>query len=297
MRRMTTNDILELDHSKLTMAVHEGMLLPEYQEPISEHLTKIKAMDIRDNDILLFSFSNSGTHWTYRVIDMLIRGQATFVQRNPDSMFIDVQNIDAISTLGSPRVLVTHLPFQLLPAQIQDKRTKIVHVYRNPRAVLSSFYCRMKGSGFGAQLGLGDLTFDKASAMFFSDKMTYSGWFNLMDSVNTFKKKNPQHPIFEMTYEEMKQNCLETVSRLGQFVGGQGASGTLCAEIAEACSFDNQKVHEASSKQNQNQLKFYRKGDTNDWKNHVTVAVEEKFEQILQERAENCPYSAKYCRK
>ena len=101
---------------------------------------------------------------------MLQRGQAVYDKRTADSTFLDVQRIERLSELDSPRLLVSHMPFDLLPEQLKAKRTKIVHVYRNPRAVLVSFYFQIKASKPVVALTDEDLTIDKAAAMFFSDK-------------------------------------------------------------------------------------------------------------------------------
>ena len=112
----------------------------------------------------------SGTHWMYRVIDMLQRGQAVYDKRSVESTFLDLQRIELISELDSPRLLGSHVPFDLLPEQVKAKRTKMVHVYRNPRAVLVSFYFHMKSSNLAPGMTEEDLAFNNTAARFFSDK-------------------------------------------------------------------------------------------------------------------------------
>ena len=106
----------------------------------------------------------------YRVIDMLQRGQAVYDRRSAESTFLDLQRIELISELDSPRLLGSHVPFDLLPEQVKAKRTKMVHVYRNPRAVLVSFYFQMKTAKPMSGMTEEDLSLDKTAARFFSNK-------------------------------------------------------------------------------------------------------------------------------
>ena len=101
---------------------------------------------------------------------MLQRGQAVYDKRTAESTFLDVQRIELLSELDSPRLLVSHMPFDLLPEQLKAKRTKIVHVYRNPRAVLVSFYFQTKSRKPAPGMTFEDFSVDKAAAMFFSQQ-------------------------------------------------------------------------------------------------------------------------------
>ena len=98
---------------------------------------------------------------------MLQRGQAVYDKRMADSTFLDVQRIERMAELDSPRLLVSHMPFDLLPEQVKAKRTKTVQVYRNPRAVLVSLYFQMKTA---KMLSEEDISLDKIAARFFSNK-------------------------------------------------------------------------------------------------------------------------------
>ena len=106
----------------------------------------------------------------YRVIDMLQRGQAVYDKRMADSTFLDVQRIERMVELDSPRLLISHMPFDLLPEQVMAKRTKMVHVYRNPRAVLVSLYFQMKTAKPISGMTEEDISLDKIAARFFSNK-------------------------------------------------------------------------------------------------------------------------------
>ena len=48
--------------------------------------------------------------------------------------------MDLIEMMPSPRLLKSHLPEHLLPAQIFSKKAKIVYVVRNPKDLAVSFY-------------------------------------------------------------------------------------------------------------------------------------------------------------
>ena len=100
---------------------------------------------------------------------MLQRGQAVYNKRLPDSTFLDLQRIERMAELDSPRLLVSHMPFDLLPEQVKAKRTKTVQVYRNPRSVLVSLYFQMKTAKM-SRLSEEDISLDKIAARFFSNK-------------------------------------------------------------------------------------------------------------------------------
>lgn len=111
----------------------------------------------------------SGTHWVYRMMDMLLHGAAEYRREAaPEHTFLDMQRIQNLPHVPSPRILITHLPFGRLPRQVEDKRTKIVYVYRNPKAVLVSFYFQMKDSTVFERSGMKDMTVDRFAELFLS---------------------------------------------------------------------------------------------------------------------------------
>ena len=61
-----------------------------------------------------------------------------------DHIMMDLQDLQLVSNLDPPRVLFTHYPFDLLPDEVKGGRIKIVHLYRNPKAVAVSEYYMLK---------------------------------------------------------------------------------------------------------------------------------------------------------
>lgn len=98
---------------------------------------------------------------------MLLRGSAEFGPRGLDSAFLDLQDHGNIEQLDSPRILGSHLPFELLPRQVKDKKTKIVYVFRHLKSVLTSGYCQVKGTQMMAGSS-NQMTMDMYADFFFT---------------------------------------------------------------------------------------------------------------------------------
>ena len=54
--------------------------------------------------------------------------------------FLEFLPMEAIESKPSPRLILTHLPFDFLPKKILEKRSKIIRITRNPKDVACSFY-------------------------------------------------------------------------------------------------------------------------------------------------------------
>ena len=68
---------LDFDRSKISMGFYNGMVMPQSYETVEEHLRKIKAMEIRDDDFLLCSFPKSGERERERDLKQQNEAQST----------------------------------------------------------------------------------------------------------------------------------------------------------------------------------------------------------------------------
>ena len=50
------------------------------------------------------------------------------------------RSLDKLNSAPSPRILNSHLAISCLPEQVFSKHTKIIHVMRNPKDMVTSFY-------------------------------------------------------------------------------------------------------------------------------------------------------------
>ncbi|ETE61148.1 Amine sulfotransferase, partial [Ophiophagus hannah] len=55
------------------------------------------------------------------------------------SIEYNVHNVD-ITQLPSPRVIISHLPYYLVPKTLRAKKGKVIYVYRNPKDILVSYF-------------------------------------------------------------------------------------------------------------------------------------------------------------
>lgn len=78
---------------------------------------------------------------------MLRKGKAEYEKKDKNSVFLDFGSTELLTNAPSPRVLNCHYPVKLIPKGVFEKKIKIIHVQRNPKDILISFYQFIK-AGF-----------------------------------------------------------------------------------------------------------------------------------------------------
>ncbi|CAC5362818.1 SULT1 [Mytilus coruscus] len=91
-----------------------------------------------------------------------------------------------------------------------------------------------------------------------------------------------------------KDDTNREIKRLSDFLGIQCTDSTL-EDIANATSFRNMQQHKLdSSKEIDGKGFIYRKGEIGNWKNHFTVAQNERFDEQYTERFKDSTYKLNF---
>ncbi|XP_045175564.1 sulfotransferase 1A1-like [Mercenaria mercenaria] len=252
---------------------------------LKSHIEDIRNLEIRDDDIYLATYPKCGTHWVWEILVMLKRGNAEYETKTKEAVFLDFRSPEVVKSIPSPRVLNCHYPCKLAPKEIFQKGIKIVHVMRNPKDVFVSFYHHMKTMHSGPftisfQEFLPQVMGEYGVCLFYS-------WIQYMKEWERFSKQHPEQ-ILNLFFEDLKEDPVREIKKINSFLD-TGRSDDLIRKIAEACDFKNLKKADAEIKvvdiaeDKKKMSKLYRKGEVGDWKNHFTVAQNERMNEWLEE--------------
>ncbi|PVD32996.1 hypothetical protein C0Q70_08444 [Pomacea canaliculata] len=226
---------------------------------------------------------------------MLMAGKVEYRKQAKETVMLEAVELEGVESLPSPRVLNTHLPVNMLPSQVKDKKGRIIFVYRNLKDLFVSMYFHVR-----QMPGSSSLTLQDIEEPFLTGQYILGSYFNYMKDWDTFLKENPDLQTFKTSYEDMKEDPVRAVKKLSEFLGVK-TTPELCAAIADACSFQKLK-HAAETlkemsphfKRPDNQpVKIYRKGEVGDWKNHLTVAQSERLEAAIRQ-LDGCDFNFRY---
>ena len=78
------------------------------------------------------------------MVQMLVAGKAEHDTRSKENAMIEFNETADMDFIPSPRVLNSHLFLRQLSSEIVEKRSRVVHVIRNPKDLVVSFYFHMK---------------------------------------------------------------------------------------------------------------------------------------------------------
>ncbi|XP_078503005.1 amine sulfotransferase-like [Lissotriton helveticus] len=275
------------DSSNSFLIQHRGhnvmrhLATPEYIDPLYED-------EIRDTDVFQVTYPKSGTVWMQQILTLIYNEG----YRNGTE---DIQSIDQVPWIEynikhvdhtkrpSPRLITTHLTYDLVPKGLREKKGKVIYIHRNPKDILTSLHHFSK-----ALVAMEAYeTFEEVLDQFLAGNVTANSWF---DHVKGWYEHSNEFNILFLVYEEMVKDLKTDVLKICDFLGQQ-LDEEAVNTVVERATFKSMTADKGANYKwlpeevfLHNQGRFLRKGKVGDWKNIMTVAQNEKFDTVFQEK-------------
>ncbi|KAJ3702774.1 hypothetical protein LUZ61_006479 [Rhynchospora tenuis] len=264
----------------------------------------------RYTDVFVASFPKCGTTWLKAIAFSVIhRNKYDFVSHpllrlNPhdcvkflEPLFCEKGQV-YLESIPSPRVLGLHLAYSMLPDSIISSECKMIYICRDPKDALVSLWHMSKNLQ-------ADTSFLFSEAFeIFCEGRSLAGpiWEHVLEYWNESLIR-PNKILF-LIYEDMVADPLENVKRLSNFVGHpftkEEETEGVIDKIVDICSFnklrrlDVNKKREGGDKFDINHT-FFRKGLAGDWKNHLTMEMAERLDNITRLKLEGSGLNLSKC--
>ncbi|XP_055992912.1 sulfotransferase 2A1-like [Sorex fumeus] len=164
----------------------------------------------------------------------------------------------------------------------------MIYVIRNPRDVLVSGHLFWKGVKYVQVAESMEQYFD----WFLEGNVPYGSWF---DHIHGWIPSREQENFLLLSYEELKTDTRSSMQKICRFLGMELGPESLDS-ILENSSFQAMKDNMMSNYSlvdgvaiDLKTSTMMRKGVSGDWKNHLTVAQAETFDEIYQEKMKDLP--------
>ncbi|XP_059892757.1 sulfotransferase 1C1-like [Gadus macrocephalus] len=281
-------------------------LIPVQGVPLMNHIAdnwdSISAFEPHPSDLLIATYPKAGTTWTQEIVDLLLNDgdqevchRAPIVIRMP---FLEIfspppvpSGLDLLKEMPPPRVIKTHLPFQLVPQGFWKNKCKTIYVARNAKDNLVSYFHFDRMNLTQPEPGPWDSYIPK----FMEGKLAWGSWY---DHVKGYWKEREKNNILYLFYEDMKENPRREVERIMRYLG-KSLPDDVISRIVELTSFKAMKENPMVNYTfipvpvfDQSISPFMRKGEVGDWNNHFTQEQSRVFDEDYEKqmKGSNIPF-------
>ncbi|XP_054263240.1 sulfotransferase 1E1 [Macrosteles quadrilineatus] len=287
--------------------VHPGrVLLPPKFQDIGQ---RIRDFHVKPDDVWMVAYPRTGSTWTLEMVWCLMNNldfeaakstlinfrspiielSALFGHDNGEVTSVIPDSVRLVESIPSPRCIRTHLPLQLLPQELRQVKPKIVYVARNPKDVCVSYYhyCLLLHN-------LQDCSFEDFCELFLQGKAPVGPY---LDHVLEFWKLRNEPNVLFLKYEDMKKDHRAAVAKIAEFLGKELTEEQVTSLIDHA-SFKKMRENPSVNLQPimeqmhgpghevKEEIKFIRKGEVGDWRNHMSDEMSRRFDEWSTQRLE-----------
>uniref|UniRef100_A0A8L2UQC0 Sulfotransferase n=1 Tax=Rattus norvegicus TaxID=10116 RepID=A0A8L2UQC0_RAT len=235
-----------------------------------------KKFVVKEDDLIILTYPKSGTNWLIEIVCLIqTKGDPKWIQSMPiwdRSPWIETgSGYDKLTKMEGPRLMTSHLPMHLFSKSLFSSKAKVICLIRNPRDVLVSAYF------FWSKI-----TLEKKPDLLGTYHIR--GWLSMREWDN----------FLVLYYEDMKKDTMGSIKKICDFLGKKLEPDELNL-VLKYSSFQVVKENNMSNYSLMEKeliltgFTFMRKGTTNDWKNHFTVAQAEAFDKVFQEKMAGFP--------
>lgn len=273
---------------------YQGLLLPS-ETHSAKSLKFAEEFNLKDDDVVAVTYPKSGTIWMQEILPLVLNGGDltplhTVVNWDRVPWLEETRLAEIVDKLTSPRALVTHFPYSLMPTSFHTSKAKVIYVMRNPKDVLVSSYYFHQMANFLEDPG----TFDEFMDKFLEGRVLFGKW---TDHVKSWRRAELGDRILFITYEEMVENLPESIRRFSDFLCCN-LSEDVIQKIAEHCSFQSMKANTMSNfslvpreYMDIDKSPFLRKGIAGDWKNHFSSEQLARFKSVINKELDGENFS------
>uniref|UniRef100_A0A670Z9M7 Sulfotransferase n=1 Tax=Pseudonaja textilis TaxID=8673 RepID=A0A670Z9M7_PSETE len=250
----------------------------------AENLDLLRNFKAQPNDLLICTYPKAGTTWMQEIVDMVQHGgnkqkcaRGPIYNRIP---FIDLFPMKPISSgevlmIGS--LVLSELACFLEDISLLDNNISLYA--RNIKDTIVSYFHFHRMNQRMPEPG----NWDQFLENFLAGKIAWGSWF---DHVQDWWKAKDHHPILYLFYEDIKEDPAREIQKVAHFLDFE-LPDPLLKEITEHTKFETMKNNPMANYttrpaflMNQALSPFMRKGVVGNWKEHLTVAQNEKIDEI-----------------
>ncbi|KAM4018350.1 sulfotransferase 1 family member D1-like isoform 1-T1 [Anomaloglossus baeobatrachus] len=255
---------------------------------IAENWESVEQFQARSDDLLIATYPKAGTTWASEIVDM-IYSDGDLEKCRRDAIYNRVpylefkipgmpSGVEQLNGTPSPRLVKTHLPIQLMPDSFWEKNSKVIYVARNAKDVAVSYFFFHKIVKALPDPGPWNTFLEN----YMNGNVGYGSWH---DHVKGWWEKRHGDNILYLFYEDMKEDPKRELRKMLHFMNKEMSDETL-EKIIYHTSFDVMKTNDMANYKtlpndlvDQSTTPFMRKGIAGDWKNHFTIAQNERFDE------------------
>ncbi|GBP27752.1 Estrogen sulfotransferase [Eumeta japonica] len=266
----------------------------------------ILELPVFEDDVWMCSYPRTGSTWAQEMVwlighDLDYEGAKSIQQiRCPlvelscimvdghaewHSESVRTSSVDLVHRLPRPRYVRSHLPWVLLPADMQNDdrsvKPKVIYTSRNPKDMVVSYYhyCTLVHGLKGS--------FEDFCELFLNDRAPVGPvWSHILGFWN--RRHDPN--VLFIKFEDMKRDLASVIRRTAEFLGKTVTENEV-DKLCEHLSFDSMKNNKAVNLETilersfgeeylrNTTLRFIRKGEIGDWKNYMSDDLSRRFDK------------------